>query len=100
MRRMASAAAAKKCPRPPAEGGRESANSDKDLVNWLAAVGDRYRTARALVDRCLRVDAKALIDRRADVGRTYRTVLDVSRVAVARSAHGASLDARPRQHHG
>ena len=69
------------------------AGSSENLADRLAAMGDGDRPAGAVVDRHLRVDAQALVDRRANVGGAHRPVLDVGRLRVGRAVDRAAPDA-------
>src|SRR6516162_9881697 len=48
-----------------------------NLPNHLAPLGDRDRTAAAVSDRRVGVDAEAVVDCGADVGRAHGQVFDV-----------------------
>src|SRR5262249_2692615 len=71
----------------------------QDLANGFTPLRRGMGTPGAIIDGQVRVDAQAFVDRRADVRRANRAVLDVRVVAVARAADRAAADARPSEHH-
>src|SRR5207302_780739 len=76
-----------------ADQGHRGVNLRQNLIQRLAAVCDRDGAVAVVVDHHGRVDAQAVIDRRANVTNVHRTVLDVGGVGVGGAVHTAAAHA-------
>src|SRR4051812_27779894 len=75
-----------------------SSISGQDVANRLATLGDRQGPVGAVVDQRLRIEAQALVDGGADVGRTDRVVADEGGVGIGGAVEGAAANAGAGQH--
>src|SRR4051794_19360183 len=67
--------------------------SRQHLADGVSAIGDRVRPPGTVGHHQVRVDAKALVDRRTDVAGADGAVLDIGRLGIGGAADTAALDA-------